>query len=78
MAVPVIAGAAVLEGRRAVLNVAAVGAVPWAASFAVAFVSGIWSIKWLVGLLRRGRFHVFAPYCWIVGGLTLAYALWTG
>ncbi len=76
MAVPVIAGAAVLEGRQVVLNVAAVGALPWAVSFVVAFVGGIWSIKWLVALLRRGRFHVFAPYCWIVGVLTLAYALW--
>ena len=78
MAVPVIAGAALLEGRQAVLNVAAVGAVPWAVSFVVAFVSGIWSIRWLVALLQRGRFHVFAPYCWGVGVLTLAYALWRG
>jgi undecaprenyl-diphosphatase len=78
MAVPVIAGAAVLEGRQAVLNIAAVGAVPWAVSFAVAFVSGIWSIRWLVALLQRGRFHLFAPYCWVVGVLTLVYALWRG
>jgi len=31
-----------------------------------------------VVLLQRGRFHVFAPYCWGVGVLTLAYALWRG
>ncbi len=78
MAVPVIAGAALLEGRQAVLNIAAVGAVPWVVSFVVAFASGIWSIRWLVALLRRGRFHLFAPYCWGVGVLTLAYALWRG
>ena len=78
MAVPVIAGAALLEGRQAVLNVAAVGAAPWAVSFLVAFASGIWSIRWLVTLLQRGRFHAFAPYCWAVGVLTLAYALWHG
>ena len=76
MAVPVIAGAAVLEGRDAVLNVAAVGAVPWLASFVVAFASGLWSIRFLVALLRRGRFYLFAPYCWAVGLLTLVYALW--
>jgi len=76
MAVPVIAGAALLEGRQAVLNVAAVGAVPWVVSFVVAFASGIWSIRWLVALLRRGRFYAFAPYCWGVGVLTLVYALW--
>jgi undecaprenyl-diphosphatase len=76
MAVPVIAGAALLEGRRAVVNVAAIGAVPWAVSFAVAFVSGVWSIRWLVALLRQGRFHAFAPYCWAVAVFTLIYALW--
>ncbi len=78
MAVPVIAGAALLEGRDAVLNVAAVGAVPWLVSFVVAFASGLWSIRFLVALLRRGRFYVFAPYCWGVGVLTVAYALWHG
>jgi undecaprenyl-diphosphatase len=78
MAIPVIAGAALLEGRDAVLNVAAVGAVPWMVSFVVAFASGIWSIRWLVALLRRGRFYAFAPYCWAVGAFTLVYALWHG
>jgi hypothetical protein len=29
-------------------------------------------------MLRRGRFHVFAPYCVAIGLFTLAYALWHG
>lgn len=78
MAIPVIAGAGLLEGRDAVLNVAQVGAVPWAVSFVVAFAAGIWSIRLLVALLARGRFYLFAPYCWAVGAFTLAYALWHG
>ncbi len=78
MAIPVIAGAALLEGQRAVLNIAAIGAVPWMASFLVAFVSGIWSIRFLVALLRRGKFHAFAPYCWAVGVFTIVYAMWHG
>lgn len=78
LAIPVIAGAAVLEGRQTALNLAHIGAVPWAVSFVVAFVSGVWSIRWLVALLRRGRFHAFAPYCWAVGLFTIGYALWRG
>jgi undecaprenyl-diphosphatase len=78
LAVPVIAGAALVEGRHMTVQVAAVGAVPLAASFLVAFAAGIWSIRFLVALLRRGRFYAFAPYCWVVGVLTLAYALWHG
>ena len=78
MSIPVIAGAGLLEARNAVLNVAQVGAVPWAVSFVAAFAAGIWSIRWLVALLQRGRFYAFAPYCWAVGAFTLAYALWHG
>jgi len=78
LAVPVIAGAAVLEGRHAVMNVAAVGLGPLVVSFILSFVSGVFAIRFLVALLRRGRFYAFAPYCWVVGVLTLVYALWQG
>jgi undecaprenyl-diphosphatase len=78
LAVPVIAGAALVEGRHMVVHVAAVGALPLATSFVLAFASGIWSIRFLVALLQRGRFYAFAPYNWIVGVLTIGYALWRG
>jgi undecaprenyl-diphosphatase len=78
LAVPVIAGAALVEGRHMVVSVAAVGALPLAVSFVLAFASGIWSIRFLVALLQRGRFYRFAPYNWIVGVLTIVYALWRG
>lgn len=78
MSIPVIAGAGLLEARSAAINLAHVGVLPWAVSFVAAFAAGIWSIRWLVKLLQRGRFHVFAPYCWAVGLFTLAYALWHG
>ena len=78
LAIPVIAGAALVESRHMAVNVAAVGAVPLAVSFALAFASGIWSIRFLVALLKRGRFYAFAPYNWIVGVLTIAYAVWRG
>jgi undecaprenyl-diphosphatase len=74
MAVPTIAGAALLEARDAVANVGTVGVVPLLIGCAVAFVSGIWAIRLLVALLHRGRFHAFAPYCWAVGVLTLLLA----
>jgi undecaprenyl-diphosphatase len=78
MAVPVIAGAALLESRDMAASIGAVGAVPLAAGCAVALVSGVWAIRFLVAVLQRGRLHGFAPYCWVVGALTLAVALWRG
>ncbi|HUL03097.1 MAG TPA: undecaprenyl-diphosphate phosphatase [Gemmatimonadales bacterium] len=76
LTVPVIAGAGILEGRHMTVQVAAVGAVSLISSLIVAFVAGIWSIRFLIALLQRGRFYAFAPYCWVVGALTLGYALW--
>jgi undecaprenyl-diphosphatase len=78
LAIPVIAGAAVVEGRHMVVDVAAVGAAPLALGFAIAFASGIWSIRFLVALLQRGRFYAFAPYNWTIGVLTILYGLWRG
>lgn len=78
LAIPVIAGAALVEGRHMIVDVAAVGVLPLAVSFGLAFASGIWSIRFLVALLKRGRFYAFAPYNWLVGVLTIAYAVWHG
>jgi undecaprenyl-diphosphatase len=78
MAVPVIAGAALLEGRHATVGLAHVGVVPFVAGLVVAFASGIFAIRFLVAMLRRGRFYTFAPYCWVVGVFTIAFALWRG
>ena len=76
MAIPVIGGAALLESRHVAADLAAIGVAPMAVSFTAALVSGIVAIRLLVWLLRRGRFHAFAPYCWGVGAFTLLYASW--
>ena len=74
MAVVVIAGTGIFEA----FSVAEGGMVLglghlWA--FLAAMGSGVAAILFLVMLLRRGRFYLFAPYCAIVGVLTLMWAL---
>jgi len=78
MAIPVIAGAGLVEARHISTDMGQVGVVPLLAGCLVAFVSGVFAIRFLVAMLRRGRFHAFAPYCFAVGALTLVYALWRG
>lgn len=78
MAIPLIAGAGVFEARHAAVDIAQVGAIPLLVGCIVAFVSGIFAIRFLVAMLRRGRFFAFAPYCVAIGLFTLAYALWHG
>ena len=37
----------------------------------VAFVSGLLALKLLIRLVHAGKFHLFAPYCWVLGVLVV-------
>jgi undecaprenyl-diphosphatase len=41
----------------------------------VAFVSGLIALKLLIKLVHAGKFHLFAPYCWLAGILVLLSAV---
>ena len=73
MAVVVIAGTGLLEAVRMPGSAVVFGpGQVWA--FIAALGSGVVAIRFLVMLLRRGRFHLFAPYCAILGVATIAWA----
>lgn len=74
MAIPLIAGAGLFEARHASADIGQVGVVPLLVGCLVAFSAGVFAIRFLVAMLRRGRFYAFAPYCLTVGILTLLYA----
>ena len=76
MAVPAIAGATILQ----MPDLVGVGPQGLSLSLLViggltAGVTGVVAIRSFVGVLARRSFHFFAPYCWIVGLLYLAYLL---
>jgi undecaprenyl-diphosphatase len=74
MAIPAIAGAAVLE-----LPGASAAGISWQAlalGSVVAGVTGVLAIRTLVALLARRAFHAFAPYCWVAGAAFLLYLGW--
>ncbi len=37
----------------------------------VSFVVGLAALKLLIRLVHAGRFHLFAPYCWLAGALVI-------
>jgi undecaprenyl-diphosphatase len=76
MSIPAIAGAAVLQLPDLSGSVEQIGTVPLLAGFIAALVSGIVAIRFLIWLLRKQSFHLFAYYVWTVGVLFLLY-LWT-
>lgn len=43
--------------------------------FVAAFVSGLFAIKWMIKLVEKSQLKWFAYYCFLVGGIGVAYAL---
>ena len=76
LSIPAVAGAALLVLQDAVsqgdfnLPVCLTGGIS-------ALVVGYAALALLVFLVRKGRLHLFAPYCWIIGGAAIALSLWT-
>jgi undecaprenyl-diphosphatase len=73
MALPAIAGAAVLQVPDLLEGPPAVGTGALVAGGLAAAVTGILAIRIFVALLRRRTFHHFALYVWI---LAVAYLTW--
>ena len=71
MAIPAIAGAAVLELPD--IGAGGIGWEPLLFGSVIAGATGILAIRILVALLARRAFHAFAPYCWAAGSLFLVY-----
>jgi undecaprenyl-diphosphatase len=74
LAMPAIAGAAVLQIPDLTSGEVVTAWGPLGLSFITALVSGVIAIRFLVRLLRLGVFHRFAPYCFGLGVITMAWA----
>lgn len=76
MAVPAMAGAAVLQ-IPAVQSTGAhglgLGVIVWGS--VMAGLVGVLAIRTFNAMLSRRSFHLFAPYCWVVGSAYLAYLM---
>lgn len=75
LAIPAIPGAAVLQLTDFTPDAGALGTGPLLVGFASPLVSGIFAIRVLVRLLRRGRFHRFALHCLVLGLITLGWVV---
>jgi len=72
LCIPAIVGALLLE--LDMTAVARVGAFPLIAGFVASALVGFLVLKVLMGIVRKGHFYYFAPYCWAIGILTLILA----
>ena len=77
MAVPPILGAALLKAKdiRHTAMQSSTEFVSVAAGFIVAAVVGYFALRWLLGIVQRGKLYRFAYYCWALGA---AVVIWKG
>jgi len=69
LSIPAIIGAVGLQFESEAIS--RVGALPLALGFASAAIVGFFALKLLMGMVKKGHFYYFAPYCWIVGAMTI-------
>lgn len=73
--IPAALGALALQIKDS--EIGAFGPVEITAGAAAAFVTGLAALIFLLNLVRRGRLHYFAYYCWAVGLITIAASAWS-
>ncbi len=69
LSIPAIIGAVGLQLETDAI--ARVGVMPLTVGFVSSAVVGFFALKLLMGMVKKGHFYYFAPYCWVVGALTL-------
>lgn len=74
MVLPVLAGAMLLEILEVMEDgIESLAVMSLVAGFFASFLAGYYSLKYLIILLKREKFHYFAFYCWAVGVFGLIY-----
>lgn len=77
LSIPVIGGAALLEGKKLLESPGHYDLRLFGAGFAVSFVAGVVAIKFLLKYLRRHTLNVFVYYRFVLAGVILGW-LWLG
>ena len=70
LSIPAIVGAQILSIKDTIEGGIAIDPVTIYATIA-SFITGLIALKLLLSLVHSGKFHLFAPYCWIIGSLVL-------
>ncbi|WDV47785.1 undecaprenyl-diphosphatase UppP [Clostridiaceae bacterium M8S5] len=74
LALPSIFGATILKVGDAVAKGIAID-IPIIVGTIVSTVVGLFAIKFLITLLKKGKLYYFSYYLWIIGGLIIIYNL---
>jgi len=76
LSIPAILSAFVLEGPEIFHELSTLGnLLPVFFALIAAAISGYLAIDMLIKILKKQKLQYFSYYCWVVGGLTIAYHL---
>ena len=70
LSIPAILGAQILSIKDMINSGLVIDSITIYATIA-SFITGLLALKLLLSLVHSGRFHLFAPYCWLIGSLVL-------
>jgi len=73
-AVPIVMGAVAVEIPDIARESVRGGMLPLVLAFIASFLVGWLALVWLLRVIRHGHFHWFAPYCFLIGTVTLLLA----
>jgi undecaprenyl-diphosphatase len=74
LVLPAILGATILEGMELLqTGLPSQGAITLLVGTVAAYCSGAIALKWLLGVIRRGRLDRFAYYCYAIGIVALIW-----
>jgi undecaprenyl-diphosphatase len=72
MAIPAIGGGAILDFKD-IVAFPKEGILQLLIGMTISFIVAYISIKWLLGIISKGKFFWFSLYCWAAGLITLGY-----
>ena len=73
LSIPAVGGAFTLEFVKTPLHEMLL--TPNLVGFFASFIVGILTIHFLLGVIKRGKFYMFAFYCWALGAAVVVYSL---
>lgn len=71
LSIPAILGATLLELKDVFKEEALSFDLATVFGTIVAFLVGLIALKWLIQIVNKGKFYLFAPYCWFLGLIAL-------
>lgn len=75
MVVPLILGAMAKDLMSGAISYESAQLLPLIIGFFAAFFTGILACTWMISLVKKAKLSWFAIYCFIVGAIAIAYAL---